>query len=481
MDPTRWGLPAQAVDELPERLVQFWSRYRYCFWTQTHDQSELAYHYLSGLLRMQTPRNFAEIGRQTEISGERIQHFMSNSPWSKVVVCEQVQTDILDTPALQAGVLVLDESADAKSGTRSAGAGRQYNGRLGKVDVCQVGVFLTYVKEPWWTWVDGELFIPEIWFADTYAAQREEAGVPAERTFKSKVELGWEMVQRAQANGLPFDFLACDDLYGRTTWFRAKLGQAHITYIADVPCTTPVYLERPEWGVPSTPENHQGPDFSKPRVLSEQEPLAVQEIAQDPDTTWKTLQVRTTERGTLEAEYTARRIWTLRDDQPTEEWLLIRRHSDGRHTYALSNAPADTALQHLAWMEAQRYFVERSIQDAKSELGWDEFQAWKFRAWEHNTALTILSSWFITETQVSWAQQYSRDPQLLSDLEVDELPTLSYANVRTMLRAALPLPRLSKHQARQLVAEHLLNRTRSRKSRMKRKLARSHSNSKDPT
>jgi hypothetical protein len=81
----------------------------------------------------------------------------------------------------------------------------------------------------------------------------------------------------------------------------------------------------------------------------------------------------------------------------------------------------------------------------------------------------------------SWAQQYSRDPQLLSDLGVDELPTLSYANVRTMLRAALPLPRLSKHQARQLVAEYLLNRTRSRKSRMKRKIDRSHSNSKDPT
>ncbi len=430
---------------------------------------------------MNAKRNFAEIGRQVDVSGERVQHFMTYSPWAKNAVCRQVQADILATPALQGGVLVLDESADAKSGTSSAGAARQYNGRLGKVDVCQVGVFLTYVKEPWWTWVDGELFIPEKWFSAEFADQREQAGVPSERTFKSKVELGWEMIQRARSRGLPFEFLACDDLYGRADWFRFKLAQADIVYMADVPNTTQVNLERPEWGVPPTPEDHKGRAFSTPRVLSGDEPIEVKEIANDAETVWKALQVRSTERGKLESEYTARRIWTLRDDVPTEEWLLIRRHSDGKHTYALSNVSAETSLEHLAWMESQRYFVERSIQDAKSELGWDEFQAWKFLAWEHNTAMTVLASWFITETQVSWAQQYPRDPQLASDLEVDELPALSYANVCTMLRAAMPLPRLSNQQARQLVAEHLLNRTRSRKSRMKRKTAGNHPSSRDPT
>lgn len=190
---------------------------------------------------------------------------------------------------------------------------------------------------------------------------------------------------------------------------------------------------------------------------------------------------RSTERGELEAAYSARRIWTLRDDRPTEEWLLIRRHADGKHTYVLSNAAPETSLERLAWMESQRYFVERSIQDAKSELGWDEFQGWKFLAWEPNTAMTILASWFITETQVDWAQRYSRDPQLASDLGVDELPALSYANVRTMLRAAMPLPHLSNQKARQLVTEHLLNRARSRKSRLKRKVASNHSRSRDPT
>jgi len=469
------------VAELPERLERFWSRYRSSFWTRTRDQSPLAYHYLSAILRMKVKRNFAEIGRQTGVCGERVQHFMTNSPWAKTGICQQVQADISSTPALRGGALVLDESADAKSGTCSAGASRQYNGRLGKVDVCQVGVFLTYVKESWWTWVDGELFIPEKWFEAEFADQRERVGVPPGLPFKSKVELGWDMVQRAQLNGLPFDYLACDSLYGRADWFRSNLAQAGIVYVADVPITTQVYLECPEWGVPPTPEGHKGRAFSTPRVLSEDEPIEVKEITEDSRTTWTTLQIRSTERGKLESEYTARRVWTLRDGKPTEEWLLIRRHSDGRLSPSLSNASAETSLDRLAWMESQRYFVERSIQDAKSELGWDEFQAWKYRAWEHNTAMTILASWFITETQVDWAQQHPRDPQLASDLEVDELPTLSYANVRTMLRAAMPLPRLSERQARQLVAEHLLNRTRSRKSRMKRKLADSHSNSRDPT
>lgn len=466
---------------MPERLEEFWSYYRFCFWTRTRDQSPLAYHYLSGMLRMKTKRNFTEIGRQTGVCGERMQHFMSNSPWAKSAVCRQVQTDISATSALHGGALVLDESADAKSGTCSAGAARQYNGRLGKVDVCQVGVFLTFVKGQWWTWVDSELFIPEDWFSTELADRRERVGIPPERTFETKIELGWKMVQRAQSNGLPFNFLACDSLYGRADWFRSKLAQADILYVADVPNTTQVYLKCPEWGVPPTPEGRRGPGFRKPRVLSDDERIEVKEIVADELTTWTALQVRSTERGKLESEYTARRVWTLRDEIPTGEWLLIRRHSDGRHTYTLSNASAETSLDRLAWMESQRYFVERSIQDAKSELGWDEFQAWKFRAWDHHTAMTILASWFITQTQLRWAQRYPRDPHLTSDLEVDELPALSYANVRTMLRAAMPLPRLSKRQARQLVVDHLLNRTRSRRSRMKRKVARSHSNSRDPT
>lgn len=139
-EPQRWGLSADLSRELPERLRRFWEGYYDCFRTQTHNTGEYAYHYLSGLLRLDTDRNYTNLGRATGQSGENIQHFMSNSPWLARRVWEKVQADIEATPGLaQGGVAILDESADQKAGGKSAGAGRQHNGRLGKVDMSQVG------------------------------------------------------------------------------------------------------------------------------------------------------------------------------------------------------------------------------------------------------------------------------------------------------------------------------------------------------
>jgi hypothetical protein len=117
---------------------------------------------------------------------------------------------------------------------------------------------------------------------------------------------------------------------------------------------------------------------------------------------------------------------------------------------------------------------ERANQDAKSEAGWDELQAQKYRAWEHHLALTILATWFVAETKLDWARDHPRDPSLVTDFAIDRLPDLSVANVRSMLRAALPLPDLTPDRAAALVVEHLVNRTRSRRSRRKRQLRTGH-------
>ena len=113
-----------------------------------------------------------------------------------------------------------------------------------------------------------------------------------------------------------------------------------------------------------------------------------------------------------------------------------------------------------------RHFVERANQDAKSETGWDEFQAQKYRAWEHQLALTILATWFIAQTKREWAATYARDTQLAQDLELTALPALSVANVRELLQAVMPLPQLSPEQASHLVVKHLVNRSRSTRSRL---------------
>ncbi|HQM13894.1 MAG TPA: hypothetical protein PK832_05575 [Anaerolineae bacterium] len=215
-----------------------------------------------------------------------------------------------------------------------------------------------------------------------------------------------------------------------------------------------------------TPKRGKAP--TQPRVLSPEKPLSVAEIAGRPETQWQTLAVRSTVRGERQGTCAACRVWTLRDGVPTAEWLVMRRAADGKVTYAFSNTPADTPLETLAYMEAQRYFVERAIQDARSELGWDECQAFKYRAWEHHLALTIMAAWFITQTRLEWQAHYAADPQVQELLEVDELPVLSVANVRELLRATMPLRQLSSAQAQELIAQHLLNRARSRKSRLKK-------------
>jgi hypothetical protein len=153
--------------------------------------------------------------------------------------------------------------------------------------------------------------------------------------------------------------------------------------------------------------------------------------------------------------------------RPYQRWLLIRRQQK-QITYVLSNAAEETSLATIAWRKSHRYFIERSHQDAKSELGWAEFQAIKYRAWEHHLALTILASWFIADTRLDWIARHQRDPDLLARFETDVLPWLSVGNVRELFRTALPLPQFSPEEATALVIEHLINRTRSRNSRLQK-------------
>jgi SRSO17 transposase len=453
-------LDLEAIEDLGPRLEAFWRIYAYHARTQTRDTSEYGLKYISGLLRMDSKRNIANIGRQTQVSEQNMQHFLSESPWSARAMIARLQEEIISSGAFGKGsMLLLDESGDEKAGEQSVGASIQYNGRHGKVDMSQVGVYLTLVNGPLWTWIDGEIFIPEGWFAPEAAAKRRKVGLPEDRTFQTKPELGWAMIQRAQARGIAFEAVACDTLYGRNPWLRDQCTQAGIECYSDVPANTQVYLSRPQIGMPSAKQaRHE-------RVLSP-DPVRVDQVGRLPDTLWQHHALRPSERGLIEADFAARRVWTVRDDgRVVEEWLLIRQ--DGQMTYTLSNAAPTTPLTTLAARKSARYFAERGNQDAKSELGWDEFQATKFRAWEHHLALTLLASWFIVDTKLEWAARYQRDPVLYERYQVEVLPALSVANVRELLRAALPLPQLSPAQAAALVIQHLDNRTRSRRSRLK--------------
>jgi SRSO17 transposase len=450
------------IKQLGSRLRSFFDDFGWCIRTETRDTSEYGLEYVSGLLRMTSKRTMTAIGRQTGVIGQNMQHFMSNSPWRGEAVIEEVQSQVRYHGEFQnEAMLIFDESADAKAGETSAGAGRQYNGRLGKIDLSQVGVFASLVTLRVNTWIDGELYLPEQWFGPEAAVRREKVGIPPERSFQTKPELVWTLVQRIRANGVPFVAVAMDDLYGRNHPLRQRLDQAAIEYYGDVPANTPVYLDKPHVRYLPSKRSH------KPqRQVIAKHRSTVSRLFTSAPMERATLTLRPSERGMLTAEFARCRVWTLVDDTPRQEWLLVRR--SGKHlTFVLSNASLTTSLQTMAWRKTHRFFIERSNQDAKSELGWDEFQATKYRAWQHQLALTILASWFVADTRLDWMQRFQRDPDLLLQYETDLLPLLSVANVRQLLRSALPLPQLDADQAAALVIEHLVNRTRARRSRRK--------------
>jgi SRSO17 transposase len=413
---------------------------------------------------MDSERNFANIGRTLhDEDGQSLQHFMTHSPWSVRSVYRQIQAEIARTPALvRGGVLILDETADEKAGRHNAGASRQYNGRLGKVDVGRVDTVLGYCQPAarLWTLVDAEVFLPEEWFGPERAEERRELGVPSERKFQTKPELGWEMIERARANGLPFEPVCCDGVYGRKQELRAALEARQIGYAAEVPSDTQVYRKPPrcpegaEWGL--------GPARKR---------WEIRELGRHRGTRWERRRVRCAERGWLEVESAVLRVWTEYGETVRAEWLVIRREANGKCRYTLLNGSEETPASRLVERSGWRYYVERLIEDGKSELGWDEFRAQKYRATEHHLALTALATWFVAQTKLEWGEQHLRDAQLAAELEVAVLPALSTANVRELLKAGLPLPELTRERARALVVEHLVKRSVSMRSRLRKQRA----------
>jgi len=194
----------------------------------------------------------------------------------------------------------------------------------------------------------------------------------------------------------------------------------------------------------------------------------VHALTHHPQTVWQQVMVRDTARGRLAADFAVQRVWTVAaGKRPRVEWLVRRRDAEGACSYTLLNAPEDALHARLIAWSCRRYFIERTFEDAKTEIGWDAFQAQKYRAWEPHLALTVPALWFVAQTKLVWAQASPRDPALARELAVEVLPALSTANVCELLKAVLPVPQLTLEQATDLVITHLVHRARSTSSRLK--------------
>jgi SRSO17 transposase len=259
--------------------------------------------------------------------------------------------------------------------------------------------------------------------------------------------------------------VSCDSFYGRDHSFRANLNALRILYLADVPADTTVYLQKPIFGIPKR-TGKRGRPPTRERVINGVHPISVRTLAEEME--FDSVEVRATERGVLTATCAALPVWTVTESGDVQkEWLFARQEPDERLSFSMSNAKEQTNLTQLAFWRSQRYFAERTFQDAKTEAGWDELVARKYRAFIHHTALDALALWFVTETKLDWNKTYPRNPSLALQFEIEKLPGLSMANIRELLKAVMPLEQLSPQQAIELVVGHLVNRSNSTRSRQK--------------
>ena len=326
---------------------------------------------------------------------QRLQHMLSGSAWERAGVRHQVVADA-NACFGYSSALVIDESGFGKKGSMSAGVDRQWNGRLGKVENSQVGVFAAVTRDRISAVVDGELFVPEGWFADPQRC--EEAGIPDTLEFRSKGEMAFDMVQRLRREGLQFAWVVVDGGYGHLPWLLLALEDERETFLAEVHSDQRVYLSDP---CPTVPARRSLKGRAPRALQAAQPPMTVTAwAATQPASAWRRLSVREGEKGFVIADYLTHRVWVWDGEaQHARRWhLLVRRELDGTTLkFCLSNAKPKASLRRLAEMQVARHFVERGFEDAKGACGMADYQVRGWQAWHHHMALVMVALMFLAK------------------------------------------------------------------------------------
>jgi SRSO17 transposase len=334
---------------------------------------------------------------------QQFQHFISESPWDHEPVVAQIGRDAdAVLGGKETSALIIDESSFPKQGDRSVGVARQWTGRLGKVDNCQVAVFGVLTDDQRHTPVDMRLYLPGVWTDDPVRC--EKAGVPeSAREHKSKSELALEIVRRARERGIRFEWVGVDAGYGKEPAFLRALDDAGETFVADVHRTQRVWTEDPGLHVPEMKSRRGRPSKKQQAATTS---ITVEKLAKGiPPQDWTRCTLRDSTRGELRVDIATRRVWVWDGKEARARcWhLIVRREVRSVKTikYSVSNAPADTPTLRLGQMQGQRYWVERAFEDAKGECGLADYQALGWRSWHHHVAIVMLAMLFIVQQRVA--------------------------------------------------------------------------------
>ncbi len=350
---------------------------------------------------------------------QSLQNFASHSPWSERGLLDQLARDANHLIGGNVdSCFLVDESGFGKKGNKSVGVSRQWNGRLGKVDNCQVGIYGALCCVDQAVLVDTRLFLPMSWTNDPDRCL--EAGVPEDRLeYRKKTELALDLVQSARANGVEFQWVGGDAFYGDDPGFLRQLDQMGETFMLDIHKDQPIYLNDP---TPYIPERKSARGRTPTQLKTDQIAVEVQQWADEqPKSAWEKMLVRNSTKGFIFARVIHRKVWLWDgQEQQAHQWHLVvsdTNLSKNNRKYSLSNAPFDTPTQRLVYMQGQRYWVERAIEDGKSHAGLADYQVRTWTGWHHHMAMVMLALLFMLETKIKNEDSY----QLLSCYDIQVL------------------------------------------------------------
>ena len=336
--------------------------------------------YLRGLISLIERKNGWQLAEEAgEETPYGVQHLLGRAEWDAGEVRDDLRSYVIEHLGDEQAVLVVDETGFLKKGDKSAGVQRQYSGTAGRIENCQIGVFLAYASPKGRTFIDRELYLPEQWARDQ--VRRREAGVPEAVKFATKPELARRMIGRAVDAGVPVAWVTADEVYGRDHRLRLSLEEHGLSYVLAV--STQQYVWR---------------GFQQQRVKTV--------AAQIPDSAWRKLSAGAGAKGERLYE------WALVDVTsfmiaPYRRWLLARRNltDAAKQAYYIVYALETATLQDLVRVAGTRWAIEESFQSAKGEVGLDQYEVRSWHGWYRHITLALLAHAYLTVTRAVAAQR----------------------------------------------------------------------------
>jgi SRSO17 transposase len=357
---------------------------------ETAEQRTHAHHYVAGLVSDLERKNAEGIAYLHDQERQGLQKFLGQAPWDERPLVTELARQVAAELGAPDGVLIFDPSAFPKKGSASVGVKRQWCGRLGKVDNCQVGVYLGYASRTEHALVDCRLYLPQEWARDK--GRRAKAGVPKRVRFRTRHALALELLDE-HGKGLPHAWVGGDDEMGRSSWFRQQLRARGECYLLAVPSNTAVR----DLTAPAPPYSGRG---RRPAVPWTRVDCWCASL---PESAWQTIEVRDGEKGPLVVQAVLTLVQARNEGKASDvaELLVVfrERQEDGswKHDYLLSSAPLTTTLAEFAWVFKAEHRVEECLRRAKREAGLADYQVRTWAGWHHHQALALLATWFLTQ------------------------------------------------------------------------------------